>query len=75
MLKFGGLSWWLSSKEPTYQCRRCGFDSWVRRIPWRRKWQPTLVFLPGESHGRKSLVGYSPWRHRVGHELVTKQHA
>ena len=38
---------------------RCGFDSWVRKIPWRRKWQPTPVFLPGESHGQRSLVGYS----------------
>ena len=38
-----------------------GFDPWVGKIPWRRKWQPTPVFLPGESHGRGSLVGYSPW--------------
>ena len=38
-----------------------GFDPWVRKIPWRRKWQPTPVFLPGKSHGRRSLVGYSPW--------------
>ena len=35
--------------------------SWVGKIPWRRKWQPTPVFLPGESHGWRSLVGYSPW--------------
>ena len=42
------------------QCRRPGFDPWVGKIPWRRKWQPTPVFLPGESHGRRSLVGYSP---------------
>ena len=35
--------------------------SWVRKIPWRRKWQPTPVFLPGKSHGQRSLVGYSPW--------------
>ena len=39
---------------------RCGFDSWPRKIPWRRKWLPTPVFLPGESHGQKSLEGYSP---------------
>ena len=38
-----------------------GFDPWIRKIPWRRKWQPTPVFLPGESHGWRSLVGYSPW--------------
>ena len=37
-----------------------GFDLWVGKIPWRRKWQPTPVFLPGESHGRRSLKGYSP---------------
>ena len=36
-----------------------GFDPWVGKIPWRRQWQPTPVFLPGESHGRRSLVGYS----------------
>ena len=38
-----------------------GFDPWVRKIPWRRKWQPTPVFLPGESHGQRSLVGHSSW--------------
>ena len=37
------------------------FDPWVGKIPWRRKWQPTLVFLPGKSYGQRSLVGYSPW--------------
>ena len=42
------------------QCGRPGFDPWVGKIPWRRKWQPTPVFLPGESHGWRSLVGYSP---------------
>ena len=50
-----------SGKEPTCQCRRHGFDPWVGRIPWRRAWQPTVVFLPGESHRQRSLVGYSPW--------------
>jgi len=42
------------------QCRRPGFYPWVGKIPWRRTWQPTLVFLPGEFHGLKSLAGYSP---------------
>ena len=37
------------------------FNAWVRKIPWRRAWQCTLVFLPGESQGQRSLVGYSPW--------------
>ena len=41
--------------------RRHGLDPWVGKIPWRRAWQPTPVFLPGESHGQWSLVGYSPW--------------
>ena len=36
----------------------------VRKIPWRRKWQPTPVFLPGESHGQRSQMGYSPWGHK-----------
>ena len=49
------------------QCRkhrRCGFDPWVEKIPWRKAWQPIPVFLPGESHGQRSLVGSQ----RVGHE-------
>ena len=41
--------------------KRHWFDSWVRKIPRRRAWQPTPVFLPGESHGQRSLVGYGPW--------------
>ena len=51
-------------KEPPSQCRRCktcGFDPWIRKIPWRRAWQPTLLFLPGKSHGHWNLVSYSPW--------------
>ena len=40
---------------------RLRFNPWVGKIPWRRAWQPTPVFLPGESHGQRSLVGYSPW--------------
>ena len=47
-------------KEYACQCRSLGFDPWVRKIPWRRKWQPTPVFLPGKSHGQRSLAGYSP---------------
>ena len=59
-----GLPWWLRWKSVCLQCRRPGSDSWVRKIPWRRKWQSTPVFLPGESHGRRSLAGYSPWGHK-----------
>jgi len=40
--------------------RRCGFNPWVGKIPWRRKWQPTPGFLSGESHGQRTLAGYSP---------------
>ena len=40
--------------------RDVGVDPWVGKIPWRRAWQPTLVFLPGELHGQRSLAGYSP---------------
>ena len=51
-----------------------GFNPWVGKIPWTRKWQPTLVLLPGESHGQWILAVYSPWGHkRVRHNLVTKQ--
>ena len=54
----------LVGKESTCQCRRCkrlGFNPWVRKIPWRKKWLPTLVFLPSKYHRQSSLVGYSPW--------------
>ena len=52
---------WLSGEESACQSRSCGFDPRNGQIPWRRAWQPTPVFLPGESHGQRSLVGYSPW--------------
>ena len=45
--------------------RGCRFDPWVGKVPWRRKWQPTLVFLPGESQGQGSLAGCSPWSHSL----------
>ena len=54
-----GIPRWLNGKESTCQCRRCRFDPWVGKIPWRRAWQPTPVFLPGESHGQRNLAGYS----------------
>ena len=62
-----------SGKEPACQCRRCkrlGFDPWVGKIPWRRKWQSTSVFLPGEFHEQKNLADCSPWGPKsVGHGL------
>ena len=54
----------LSGQESACRCRRLGFDPWVQKIPWRRKWQPTPVFLPGKSHGQGSLEGYSSWGHK-----------
>ena len=48
----------------SYQCRRPVFNPWVRKIPWRRAWQRTPVFLPGELHGQRSLAGYSLWGHK-----------
>ena len=54
------LKWW----RICLQCkryRRCRFDPWVRKILWRRKWQPIPVFLPGKPHGWRSIVGYNPW--------------
>ena len=78
---------WHSGKECACQCRTCkrhGFDPWVGKIPWSRQWQPTPVFLPGKSHGQRSLAGYSPWGcKRAGHNwacthttqmLVTQPH-
>ena len=59
-----GVTWWLSGKESAFQFRRCNFDPWVRKIPWRRKWQPTPVLLPRKCHGWRSLVGYSPRGHK-----------
>ena len=59
----GLLPRWHSGKESACQCRRpkrCVFNPWVGKIPWRRKWQPALVFLPGKSHRQRNLVGYSP---------------
>ena len=69
--------WWLwltmgfsrrhGSKESTCQYRRsktCRFSPWVGKIPWRREWQPTPVFLPGKFHGESSLAGYNPWGHK-----------
>ena len=53
--------WWLNGEESTCQCKRRGFNPWVRKILRRRKWQPTLVFLPGKSRGQKCLAGYSLW--------------
>ena len=70
-----GLPWWLSGKKSACQSKRGGLDPWIRKIPWRKKWQASPVFLCGKSHRQRSLMGYSPWGHkRVWHDLATKQH-
>ena len=69
------VSFGTNGKEPICQCRRHkrhGFHPSVRRIPWRKKWQPTPVLLPGESQGLRSLAGYSPEGHK---ELDTTEAA
>ena len=51
-------------KESSCQSRRCRFDPWVRKKPWRRTWEPTPVFLSGKSHEQRSVAGYSLWGHQ-----------
>ena len=67
-----GLPLWLSSKESVSQSRRRRFDPWVGKFAWRGKWQATTVFLPGKTHGQRSLEGYSPWSHE-SQKTVIKQ--
>ena len=69
------LARWLRGKGPARQCRRLGFDPWVRKIPQRRKWPPTPVFLPGKSHGQRSLAGYSPRGPKTRTQLSRCAHA
>ena len=52
---------WLSGKESACWCRRCGFNTWSGKVPWRRKWQSTPLLLPGKCHGLRSLPGNRPW--------------
>ena len=61
----------LDGKDSACNARRPGFNLWVGKIPWRRKWQPIPVFLPGKLHGWRSLAGYSPWGHKASD--ITKQ--
>ena len=67
-----GLLWWHSGKDSACQRRRPGFNFWVGKIPWRRKWLSTPVFWPGKSHGQRSLAGYSPWGHKESDIKKTK---
>ena len=65
------LLWWLRWPRICLQCRRPGLDPWVRKIPWRREWQHTSVFLPGESHGQRRLTSKSMGSQTVGHDWAT----
>ena len=64
MYVFIGLPWGLRGWKICLQWRRLGFDPCVSKIPQWREWLPTPVFMPRESHGQRSLVGYSPWGHK-----------
>ena len=67
-----GLPWWLRQERIRLQRWRPTFNPWVGKIPWRRKWLPTPVYLPGEFHGQRSLVDYHRWGHkRVRHDWAT----
>ena len=57
------LPWWLSGKESAHQCRKHEFDPWVKKIPWRRKWQSAPVFLSGILHAYRNLAGLGAWGH------------
>ena len=70
-----GLLWWLSGKEPTCRCRRWGFHPWVGKIPLRRKWQPTLISLPGDPMDRGAWWATAHWttesRTQLSHSTTT----
>ena len=61
---------WLRGKESDCQARDIGFNPWVGKIPWKRKWRPTPVFFPGQTRVQRSLVGYSPWALSVRRDFV-----
>ena len=67
------LPWWLRGQESACWCRRLQFDTWFGNIPWRRKWQPTPVFMSGKFHGQRSLEGHSPRGCKTaGHRIANK---
>ena len=67
-----GASWVAQWLRVCCKCKRHKFNPWVRKTPWRRRWQTTPVFLLGEFHGQSSLAGYSPWDHKVRHDWTTE---
>ena len=76
-MKLFGLPRWCSGEESPCRCRRCkrcGFNSWIRKIPRNRKWQPIPVFLPGKFHGQRRLAGYSPEGHKESDTIEYATH-
>ena len=73
LISFMGLPRWHSDKESTYQCRRCRFNPWVGKIPWKRKWQPIPVFLPGKIPRTEKPGGLqNTGSQKVGQDLATE---
>ena len=60
---------------PMHKTKRCGFHPWMGETPWRKAWQPTPVFLPGKSHGRRTLVGYGTQGHKESDMTEVTQHS
>ena len=72
--QYSEIVWHKGLPQGFRSCGRCEFNPGVRKTPWKRARQPTPVFLPGKSHGRRILAGYSPWAlKRLGHNLAIKQ--
>ena len=72
------LLWWVKNLPAMQEAQEMQFNPWVGKIPWRRKWQPTPVFLPEKSHGQRRLAGYSPWDCRgsdTPERLSTHEHS
>ena len=76
-----GGAWWAAvygvtqSQTLLKRLSSSRFSPWVGKIPWRRAWQPTLVFLPGKSHGQRSPLGYSPWGHKESEMTEATEHS
>ena len=66
------MAQWVKNPFAMQDDRRHVFGPWIRKIPWRRKWQPTPVFLPEKSHGQRSLAGHSPCGQELDLTLMTK---
>ena len=68
------MAQWVKNPPAMQETQEIWFNPWVGKIPWRRKWQPTPVFLPGKFHGQRSLVGYSSWGHEESDKTEHKAH-